>query len=74
MFISNIQTNPTDEIIVEMVIDSANKLGINVCMEGIETEQLRDYVKKYDVGTHQGYYYSKPIQINRFKALLANCS
>jgi EAL domain-containing protein (putative c-di-GMP-specific phosphodiesterase class I) len=69
-FVANIQTNHTDEIIVETVIDSANKLGISVCMEGIETEQLRDYVRKYDVDTLQGYYYSRPVEIEAFRALL----
>jgi diguanylate cyclase (GGDEF)-like protein len=68
-FVSNIQTNQTDEIIVEMVINSANKLGINVCLEGIETQQLRDYVQKFKVGTHQGYYYSRPVPIDDFKKL-----
>lgn len=69
-FISNIQNNETDEIIVEMVINSANKLGINVCLEGIENEQLKNYVQKYQVGTHQGYYYSRPVRIEKFKELL----
>jgi EAL domain-containing protein (putative c-di-GMP-specific phosphodiesterase class I)/GGDEF domain-containing protein len=69
-FVANIQTNRTDELIVEMVIDSANKLGISVCMEGIETQQLRDYVQKYNVDTLQGYYYSRPVDIQRFRALM----
>jgi EAL domain-containing protein (putative c-di-GMP-specific phosphodiesterase class I) len=69
-FVANIQTNRTDEIIVESVIDSANKLGISVCVEGIETQQLRDYVQKYNVDTLQGYYYSRPVDIQRFRALM----
>jgi EAL domain-containing protein (putative c-di-GMP-specific phosphodiesterase class I)/GGDEF domain-containing protein len=69
-FVAHIQTNRTDEIIVESVIDSANKLGISVCVEGIETEQLRDYVQKYNVDTLQGYYYSRPVDIRQVQALL----
>jgi EAL domain-containing protein (putative c-di-GMP-specific phosphodiesterase class I) len=69
-FVSNIQTNHTDEIIVEMVIDSANKLGMSVCMEGVENKELRDYLLKYNVSTHQGYYYSRPVRIEKFMELL----
>jgi diguanylate cyclase (GGDEF)-like protein/PAS domain S-box-containing protein len=69
-FISNIQENRTDEVIVETVIQSADKLGMRVCLEGIENQQLRDYVRKFRGTTHQGYYYSKPIPIDQFHDLL----
>jgi EAL domain-containing protein (putative c-di-GMP-specific phosphodiesterase class I) len=69
-FVAHIQANRVDEVIVETVIDSANKLGISVCMEGIETEQLRDYVQRYDVDTLQGYYYSRPVRMEAFRTLM----
>jgi EAL domain-containing protein (putative c-di-GMP-specific phosphodiesterase class I) len=68
-FISNIQTNRNDEIIVEMVIDGANKLGVDVCLEGIENEELRDYVKKFNADSYQGYFYSRPVRIEDFQLL-----
>jgi diguanylate cyclase (GGDEF)-like protein len=68
-FISNIQTNRNDEIIVEMVIDGANKLGVDVCLEGIENEELRDYVKKFNADSYQGYFYSRPVRIEDFHLL-----
>jgi EAL domain-containing protein (putative c-di-GMP-specific phosphodiesterase class I) len=70
-FISNIRTNKADEIIVELVIECAKKLGMNVCLEGVEDQQLYDYIKKYDVYSHQGYYYSRPVRIDEFKELLS---
>jgi EAL domain-containing protein (putative c-di-GMP-specific phosphodiesterase class I) len=70
-FISNIRTNKADEIIVELVIECAKKLGMNVCLEGVEDKQLYDYIKKYDVYSHQGYYYSRPVRIDEFKELLS---
>lgn len=69
-FISQIESNRTDEVIVEMVIDSANKLGMSVCLEGVENEQLCAYVQKYHANTHQGYYYSKPVRIEQFQELM----
>jgi diguanylate cyclase (GGDEF)-like protein len=68
-FISNIQTNRSDEIIVEMVIDGAKKLGVDVCLEGIENEELRDYVNKFDADSYQGYFYSRPVRIEDFQLL-----
>jgi diguanylate cyclase (GGDEF)-like protein len=69
-FISNIRENRTDEVIVETVIESADKLGLRVCLEGIETEELRDYVRKFPANTHQGFYYSRPVPIDQFVELL----
>jgi EAL domain-containing protein (putative c-di-GMP-specific phosphodiesterase class I) len=39
-------------------------------MEGVENRELRDYLLKYNVTTHQGYYYSKPVRIEKFMELL----
>jgi EAL domain-containing protein (putative c-di-GMP-specific phosphodiesterase class I)/GGDEF domain-containing protein len=69
-FISEIETNRTDEVIVEMVIDNARKLGLSVCLEGIENQHLRDYVRQYKANTHQGYYYSRPVRIDQFRQYL----
>jgi diguanylate cyclase (GGDEF)-like protein len=69
-FISNIQTNLSDEVIVELIIDSANKLGMSVCLEGVENKEICDYVKKYNAKNHQGYYYSRPVRIEKFQELL----
>lgn len=69
-FISQIQANNTDQTIVESVIQCANKLGIKVCIEGIETKQISDFVEKYKADTHQGYFYSRPVRIEKFVEML----
>ena len=69
-FISNIQTNHSDQVIVETVIDCAGRLGIHICLEGVENQELRDFVMRYDADTHQGYYYSRPVRIEKFAELL----
>jgi EAL domain-containing protein (putative c-di-GMP-specific phosphodiesterase class I) len=70
MFISNIRSNPTDEIIVETLIESAKKLGMTVCVEGVENASLRDYLSKFNVNTHQGFFYSKPVRIEKFREFI----
>lgn len=69
-FISNIQTNDNDKTIVETIIQCAKKLGIRVCMEGIEDEPLKQYVSKYNADIHQGYHYSRPVPFNIFLELM----
>ena len=69
-FISNIQASETDQTIVESVIQCANKLGIRICIEGIETKQISEFVEKYKADTHQGYFYSRPVRIEKFVEML----
>jgi diguanylate cyclase (GGDEF)-like protein len=69
-FIADIMTNEKDEIIVDMVTTCADRLGIAVCMEGIENRKLRDYVQKYKVRTHQGYYYSSPVRYEEIQTMI----
>lgn len=69
-FIAHIQANNTDQTIVESVIQCANKLGIKVCIEGIKTKQISDFVEKYKADTHQGYFYSRPVRIEKFVEML----
>lgn len=64
-FISGILTNKTDQIIVETVVSCAKKLNIEICIEGIETEEIRDFVNQYNPELYQGYYYSKPVTIDK---------
>ena len=47
-------------------IDPARKLGVNVCLEGVENQQLRDFVLCYPTGCHQGFYYAHPQSIGIF--------
>lgn len=71
-FISNIQTNKSDKVIVETIIQCAKKLGMRVCVEGIEDTCLRQYILNYKADIHQGYHYSKPVTFDRFMELMQN--
>jgi diguanylate cyclase (GGDEF)-like protein len=66
-FVVDIMTNPTDEILVEFITGSAQKLGIAVCVEGIETEEQRTYISKFPVSSHQGYLYARPLTLPKFR-------
>lgn len=69
-FILNIINNPSNAVIVETVLDCAKRLGISVCLEGIENIEIKNFVAKYYANYHQGYYYSKPLKFNEFKQII----
>lgn len=69
-FIINILNNPSNAVIVETVLECAKRLGISVCLEGVENEKVKNYVEKYYANYHQGFYYSKPVELEEFKKKL----
>ena len=65
-FIIDIQTNETNQAIVEAITNCAKKLDVHVCCEGLETKEMIDFIKQYPIYSIQGYYYSKPIKMASF--------
>lgn len=70
-FVRDIEQNRAAQVVVDSIVQCANGLGMQVCVEGIENEQLRDFIRQYDAYSHQGYLYSRPIPMEEFKQLLA---
>ncbi len=67
-FIMNIQNEEPKRIMLKAIVDCARVLGAHVCVEGIETEELANYVKEnFNITSLQGFYYSRPIQLKEFK-------
>ena len=46
-FIFQSLRNRNAQMVIEATIGLAHKLGIHVCLEGIENQQLRDFVLRY---------------------------
>lgn len=57
---------PKDRNLVEFIITYCNKINIDVCTEGIETNEALEIVKSADTKYIQGYYYDKPLETNEF--------
>lgn len=70
-FVRDIEQNRAAQVVVDSIVQCANGLGMEVCVEGIENEQLRDFINQYGAHSHQGYLYSKPIRMEEFMKLLA---
>ncbi len=65
-FINNIASDYKEQLLVDSVTKLALVFGAQSCVEGIETEAMRNAVRKYSVSSLQGYFYSKPVVFKEF--------
>ena len=67
------QTAPSDNanaVIMESIINLAQRLGIQAVAEGIETQEQLDLLKSVNCQIGQGYYINKPMSYEDFTRLL----
>ncbi len=64
--IRTIEDRPKDRNLVEFIITYCNQMEIEVCTEGVETEQTLGIVKEAGATYIQGYYYDKPLETDEF--------
>lgn len=65
-FVSKLTQSETDQHIIEYLISLCQKLGLSVCVEGIETDDIRSLVETYNPDSMQGYYFSRPVSPGDF--------
>ena len=65
-FVASIGKNRMDEAIIEYLLQLCHHTNINVCVEGIETQEILSIVQKYGPQLLQGYYFSKPLSSGAF--------
>lgn len=66
-FVQNMLNNKDDAIIIETIIVMANKLGLEVIAEGIETEEQKNFLHKSGCQNQQGFLFSRPSPIEEFE-------
>lgn len=70
-FVRDMLQDPSTETIVETIIIMANKLGLKVIAEGVETAKQNDWLKAHGCHYAQGFYFSEPVPAAAFDHLLA---
>ena len=65
-YVKNVEQSPSDQHTVESISNIADAFSAEVCVEGVETAQMRDFLRRYGVNSLQGYFYSKPIPMEQF--------
>ena len=69
-FIRGIIDNPKNQAMVRSILYFADKSNMTTCLEGVENEELQNYLRDYNATWFQGYYYSKPIPLNELVKLM----
>ncbi len=73
-FIQGINVDQRDEWIIETIIVLAEKMGLAVIAEGVETRQQDSFLAQRRCGEIQGYYYFKPMPAKDIEAILQTSS
>jgi EAL domain-containing protein (putative c-di-GMP-specific phosphodiesterase class I) len=64
-FIRNIHTDKKQKILVESILRISEANGYSVVAEGVEEKEQVDILNELGCNIVQGYYYSKPEQLNK---------
>ncbi|MDO4864380.1 MAG: EAL domain-containing protein [Ruminococcus sp.] len=65
-FVNKIEEDEKERELVKSFAGIATTFGAKVCVEGIETEEMRDILQQYNIQSFQGYYYGKPLELRDF--------
>jgi len=71
-FITDIDTNNKNQIIVDSIIDISENFSLDCIVEGLEREQEYLYLKGKNISAIQGYFFYKPMPGQRLLQVLAD--
>ena len=69
-FVDNLFSDPDDASIVQAVIVLGHKMNMEIVAEGIETRDQLTFLKKYQSDFGQGYYFDRPLEVDKLSSLL----
>ena len=69
-FTDRILTDTKTASIVKYLVELAHVNDMEAIIEGVETKEQVEVLKKLKIDTIQGFYYSKPLPINEYNELL----
>ena len=67
-FIANLEEGSDSEKIVWAILDLANRLGLHVVVEGVETEVIAKRIADMGAPCLQGFLYGRPVPLADFEA------
>ncbi len=70
-FVSGLNNNESDEVIVRSTIDLAHNLGLSVVAEGIEDKETLDMLAVMGCDIGQGYLFSRALSVDELSSWLA---
>lgn len=69
-FARNMTSNAKQNIILAFILDLANRMGLTVISEGVETKEQAEHLRNMGCDQAQGYFFSKPISLKEYQKLL----
>ncbi len=69
-FVTDLETDPNDQAIVETIIAMAEHMELQVIAEGVESRYQRDFLIERGCFHFQGYYFSRPLPTEDFEAFI----
>lgn len=69
-FINDLDDGSEDAAIVKAIIALAGSLNLDLIAEGVETRKQKEFLLKEGCHKIQGYFYSKPLELEEFKTFL----
>lgn len=71
-FITDIDSNRKNQIIVDSIIDISENFSLDCIVEGLEREQEYRYLTNKNISAIQGYFFYKPMPGERLVEILAH--
>lgn len=71
-FVKDIPADRDDAAIVETIIVMADRLGLKIIAEGVETEEQMMFLRQRGCCEMQGYYFARPMPAENLEAFLSH--
>ncbi|MBR5262159.1 MAG: EAL domain-containing protein, partial [Oscillospiraceae bacterium] len=72
-FVASISENQLDQAILEYIMQLCRRAGIKVVIEGVENQEIYDFLKQYEPELFQGYHFSRPLGTELFEQQYIYC-
>ena len=69
IFVDDIVSDDYAQTFVKLITELSDKLGVKVCVEGVETRKQLDTLKEMNVSMIQGYLFGKPVPYTEFERI-----
>ena len=69
-FVRELTIDSKDAAMVKAIISMAKDLDLEVVAEGVETKEQLDFLRMHDCQYVQGFYFSKPLNVEEFDAYI----
>lgn len=73
-FVKDILHNKFDAAFITLVTEICHTVDIDVCLEGVESKEEYEFVKKIPLDSIQGYYFGKPMEKEEMDEIMGEWS